>query len=66
MGSGYWDLWVSGEVIATVSRLATRWHGTYYGDERPRQEFTSTPQNSCNPQDIKAQIEDYITAPVPR
>ena len=62
-GAFGWDLWVSNEPVATIYRSFGRWTGIYYGEEKPRREFASTPENSTSPRDVINQIEDYVTAP---
>lgn len=62
-GDNCWDLWVSNELAATITRSAVRWSGVHYGGPGPRKEF-SGPRDS--PRTIMAQIEEYATDPICR
>ena len=53
-----WDLWVSGDLVATVTRYGRTWHGYYYGEDKPDRSFVGRAEN---PHGVMEQIEDYIT-----
>lgn len=64
-GMNFWDLWSSNEIVATISRTASGWSGSYFGpcDGQHLDDFKEFRGPFENPRDLMAQIEEYATAP---